>query len=1073
MMRQILRAGGILLLGILCATVLAGGRAAFAQQMKSEMYAGMKWRMIGPFRGGRVLAAAGVPGNPSTYYFGANGGGVWKTTDGGTVWKPIFEGQAVAGIGALALAPSNPNIIYVGTGESSVSGYAAFGNGVYKSTDAGTTWQHAGLDDSRHIAKIIVDPRNPDIALVAALGHIYGANEERGVFRTADGGKTWKKVLYKDAKTGAVDLCFDPGDARVVYATLWHSVRVPWLHGTQYGPGSGIYKSTDGGVTWTQITGHGLPAGDWGRIGVAVAPGNRGWRVYAIIEAKKDGGLYRSDDAGATWQRTTEDKRISGVWFFGQVFTDPHNADVVYLPETSVYRSADGGHTFTPFKGAPGGDDYHVIWIDPENTQRMILGVDQGATISLDGGQTWSSWYNQPTAQFYNVATDHRYPYRVYGAQQDSGTVATSSRGDYGEITERDWFPAGPGESGYLIPDPLNPDIVYNGGPGGSVMRFFRTTGQTQDISPAPIALGSKYRLNWTIPLQFSPQDPRTLYLGAQFLMQTTNGGASWKAISPDLTETTAAATRVTDSPKDAKDAKDAETGDLGNILTIAASAVREGVIWVGTNNGLVQLTPDGGASWQNVTPPGIPAWSEIGKIETSHFDAGTAYVAADGNQLDDHRPHIFRTRDFGQSWQEVAGGIRETDFVRVVREDPARKGLLFAGSETGVYFSLDDGDHWQSLKLNMPTVAIHDLAIEQDDLVAATHGRSFWILDDVTPLRQMAEGFSGAEAHLFVPRTAMRIRRDENQNTPLPPEIPGGTNPPNGAILNYDLPSAATGDITLGIYGGDGKLIRELSSKPLPPREGPSPFIPEHWILHPQPLAKDAGMHRVVWDLRYPDPPAIHHQNPYTYPIGAMEEATPEPPQGPMVLPGRYEVRLTVGEQTYREPLEVKMDPRVEYARYELQSQLDLELKMSRALAANRAAHEQVTDLRGRLAELMKQRPATDAVAAAVKALDAKAAGIEGEALGLFDEPKTPTLGVVNDSLVTLIGLVDSADLAPTEQSFGAFHAACTALNAALGNWRELKTKDLAALNQSLAGENGAVLPAYADLPDDPDCRK
>src|SRR2546422_2462489 len=664
--------------------------------------------------------------------------------------------------------------------------------------------------------------------------------------------------------------------------------------GTSYGPGSGLYKSTDEGVTWNQITGNGLPAGEWGRAGVAVAPGNRGQRVYFLLEAKdKKGGLFRSDDAGATWKKATEDKRIEGYWYMSEIFVDPKNADVVYVPSQNLYRSNDGGHTFTAIKGAPGGDDYHTVWIDPTNSQRIMLGVDQGATISLNGGESWTTWYNQPTGQFYRVATDHRFPYWVYGPQQDSGTAGIASRGNNGQITERDWFPVGPGESGYTIPAPLDPDVVYNAGPGGSVVRLSKITGQVRDISPGAVSFGSKYRFNWTIPLVFSPQDPHLLYLGTQSLMKTADGGTSWQTVSPDLTRT-----RV-----DEKDKKQV----LGTILTIAPSKIKEGLIWVGTDDGNVQLTKDGGATWQNVTPASVSEWSTVSIIESSHFDASTAYAAVNRNSLDDLRPHIIRTNDFGKTWQETVNGIRESDFVRTVREDPVRKGLLYAGTERGVYVSFDSGDHWQTLRLNMPVVAIHDLAIEQDDLVAATYGRAFWILDDVTPLRQMDVRAAPSGAHLFAPRGAIRVRRDENQDTPLPPEVPAGKNPPDGAVLNYFLPAKPATDIQVEIRDAEGRLVHSYSSEPLPKEPEEVPYVAEYWIAHPQPLSKEVGMHRFVWNLRYSDPRAMHPQSPYNYPIAAIVGSTPLPPQGPLVLPGKDEVRLKAGEQVSRRAVAVK----------------------------------------------------------------------------------------------------------------------------------------------------------------------
>jgi photosystem II stability/assembly factor-like uncharacterized protein len=1039
------------------ATVVFAAGIAEAQQVPEQLYSDMKWRMIGPFRGGKVNAVVGVPGNPAVYYFGADGGGVWKTTDGGTVWKPIFDKESSAPIGALTLAPSNPNIIYVGTGVNSVHSDISYGHGVYKSTDAGENWQHLGLVETRHIGRILVDPHNPDIVLVAALGHSFGPHEDRGVYRSTDGGRSWKKVLYKDNVTGAVDLCFEPGNPRVVYATLWHGIRKPGQRGTSYGPGSGLFKSTDEGMTWTQITGNGLPSGDWGRSGVAVAPNTKGQRVYFILEAKeKNGGLFRSDDGGASWKKATEDPRITGYWYMSEIFVDPKNADAVYVPSQNLYRSTDGGHNFTAIKGAPGGDDYHTMWFDPTNSNRIMLGVDQGATISLNGGESWSTWYNQPTGEFYRLATDHRYPYWIYGPQQDSGTAGIASRGNNGQITERDWFPVGPGESGYTIPDPLDPDVVYNAGPAGSVVRMSKSTGQVRDISPAPVSFGSKYRFNWTIPMAFSPQDPRLLYLGTQFLLKTTDSGTSWEAVSADLT-------RVRPDEKDSKQAR-------GTILTIAPSEVKEGVIWAGTNDGNIQLTKDAGKTWQNVTPPTVTAWSTVTIVEASHFDAGTAYATVNRNSLDDLHPHILRTHDFGQTWQETVSGIRDIDFARVVREDPVRKGLLYAGTEEGAYVSFDEGDHWQTLRLNMPVVAIHDLAIEQDDLIAATYGRSFWILDDVTPLRQVNASMVSPGAHLFAPRAAIRIRRDENQDTPLPPEISAGKNPPDGAILNYFLAADSTTDIQLEIYDKDGNLVHSYSSAAPPKENEEAPFVAEYWIAHPEPLSKVAGMHRFVWNLRYTNPAAVHMQSPYNYPIAAIVGSTPLPPEGPLVVPGKYEVRLRAGAQTLRQPLEVKMDPRVNVARHELESSLELQLKISTLLARNFSGYRQVKESRARLADFLK-RPKEDPLAVAAKELDGKVGALEGATTEFLETPKTASFMAVNEALTALMALVDGADFAPSEESFAAYSRICRGFSEAASAWQEIKDKDAAALNDLLTKNSLATLPQSAVLPAEPAC--
>ncbi|HYL84262.1 MAG TPA: hypothetical protein VE263_08515 [Candidatus Angelobacter sp.] len=1038
--------------------ISCAGQAVRAQETPPSLYSEMKWRMIGPFRAGKVNSVAGIPGNPAIYYIGADGGGVWKTTDSGVTWKPIFDSEAAPSIGALAVAPSNPNIIYVGTGVNTVYGDVAHGNGMYKSTDGGETWRHMGLEETRHIGRIIVDPRNPDVVLVAAMGHSYGPNEERGVFRTTDGGKNWNKVLFKDNTTGAIDLCFEPGNPKVVYATLWHLIWKPTVRNAPFEPGGGLYKSKDGGITWTQVTGGGLPKENWGRSGVAVAPATKGQRIYLIIETKeaKNGGLFRSEDGGTTWKRITEDKRINGSWYMSEIFVDPKNPDVVYVPSQNFYRSTDGGKNFTAIKGAPGGDDYHTMWIDPTNSQRMILGTDQGATITMNGAETWSPWYNQPTGEFYRLSTDHRFPYWIYGPQQDSGTEGIASRGNNGQITEHDWFQVGPGESGYTIPDPLNPDVVYNAGPGGSVIRLSKSTGQVRDISPAPILAGSKYRFNWTIPMVFSPQDPHLLYLGTQFLMKTTNAGTSWDEISPDLT-------RIKADEKDAKKRR-------GTILTIAPSPVTEGVIWVGTDDGNIQVSKDGGATWNNVTPPGVTEWSIVSIIEASHFDAATAFAAVNRNSLDDVHPHIFRTRDYGQTWQETVKGIGERDFARVVREDPVRKGLLYAGTEKCVYVSFDEGEHWQTLQLNMPVVAIHDLAVEQDDLVAATYGRSFWILDDVSPLRQVDAGMTSGGAHLFAPRTAIRVRRDENQDTPLPPEVPAGKNPPDGAIINYFLPVNVSGEIQLEILGADGKLIHGYSSAPLPKEAGEPPYVAEYWIAHPQPLSKGPGMHRFVWNLRYADPAAVHVQSPYNYPIAAIVGSTPLPPQGPLVLPGKYEVQLKVGGQVLRQPLEVKMDPRVHAVRNELQSALDLQLRISALLERNFTAYQQVKLLRTRLAELSK-RPKEDPVAVAATALEGKAGALVGEATAILEAPKTMSLMAVNDSMTSLMALVDGADFAPSEESFAAFRRVCKGENEALSTWQALKDKDVEALNALLSKNNLPALPNMPALPADSSC--
>src|SRR5580765_356823 len=740
----------------------------FSQQPDPSLYGGLRWRMIGPHRGGRTVAVSGVEGQPNVYYFGGVAGGVFKTGNGGITWEPIFDSQPISSIGALAVAPSNPNIIYVGTGEADFRSDLTYGNGIYKSTDGGRTWKNIGLTASRHISRIAIDPRNPDLVFVAAMGSAYGPGPERGVFRSTDGGANWQKVLFRDENSGAIDVTLDPDHPQTVWAALLHDRRPPWSAYPPVTISGAIYKSTDGGAVWNHVSAGGLPEGDWGRVVLAVARGTHGQRVYALIDAK-DGGLFKSDDGGQTWSRTGTDPRIRGrMWYFGELYVDPKNPDTVYIPNVSLYRSTDAGKTFVAIKGAPGGDDYHALWSDPGNPQRMIFGSGQGAGVSGDGGRTWSSWYNQPTAQFYHVAVDNEFPYHVYGAQQDSGSVFIISRSNDGSITFRDWHPAGAGESGYIAPDPADPNIIYGGGTYGELFRYDRRTGQAQIIAPDAIRnfgeVHPEHRFTWTSPIVFSPQDSHTLYFGSQNVLRSTNQGNSWEKISPDLT-----GADLNASQEGPLTVANARARGHGVVYTIAPSPVSSGQIWAGTDSGLIQLTRDGGKNWSNVTPQGLSDWSKISIIDASHFDPGTAYAAVDRHRLDDLGPYIYRTHDFGKSWTRINTGIPEGAYVRVVREDPVRRGLLFAGTELGVFFSSNDGGSWQPLRLNMPASPVHDLVIKDNDLVAATHGRPFWILDDISPLRQLAAKPDAASTLLFLPSPAMRIRASTNHDTPLP----------------------------------------------------------------------------------------------------------------------------------------------------------------------------------------------------------------------------------------------------------------------------------------------------------------
>ena len=897
----------VLLLALL-APLVAGALPllrAQPQRIDPSLYAGLRWRNIGPFRGGRVNGVSGVPGQPSTFYFGSVGGGVWKTTNAGRTWLPIFDSQPIASIGAIGVAPSNPNVVYVGSGEADMRSQISYGNGIYKSTDAGRTWTHIGLDDTRQIGKVIVDPRNADVVFVAALGHAYGANPDRGVYRSRDGGATWQKVLFRSNDVGAIDLAFDPGDPQTIYATLWNTRRPPWsIYPPSYGPGSGVYKSTDGGANWQQLT-RGLPADGVGRIGVAVAPSNRS-RVYAIVDAK-EGGLFRSDDAGATWTKASGDNRIWGRgWYFGKVVVDPKNADLVYVSNTGVYRSRDGGRTFgEPFKGSPGGDDYHQLWIYPDDGNRMILGGDQGAVISVDGladHPTWSSWLNQSTAQIYRLAADAAFPYWVTGAQQDSGAVRVRTRGRFAGITMRDWEPlcAG-GESGYTAPDPLNPDIVY----GGTVSKCNVQTGKTTNISPE-VDLPTPPRHTWTLPLVFSPVDQHALYFSDQYLFKTTDGGAHWTRISEDMTRENPGV-----PPNlDAATAADApEPQRRGVIYSIAPSPVRAALIWIGTDDGYVHVTPDDGKTWQNVTPRELTSWSKVVMLEASHFDANEAYAAIDRHRLEDNEPYVYRTKDGGKTWTKITSGLPRGVYTQTIKEDPKRRGLLVAGTELALFVSFDDGDTWQSLQLNLPPASMRDLAFHDNDLIVATHGRGFWVLDDAGVLRQLTPEIAGANAHLFKPADAIILPPSTDDGTPTQKDEAAAENPPVGAIVDYYLKSAPSGPVTIEILNGSGAVVRHYSSAdPVPPIEPNALVVNAVWQRPQEPPSAAAGMHRFVWDF-HPDPPPGGGRGRGGRGGGGGGGGGRGGP--PPVAPGSYSVRLTAGGQTFTQPLVLKPDPR------------------------------------------------------------------------------------------------------------------------------------------------------------------
>jgi photosystem II stability/assembly factor-like uncharacterized protein len=1030
--------------------VLSVAASLAAQEIPVNISQAMQWRLIGPHRGGRVTSVSGVPSQPAVYYIGTPGGGVWKTEDGGRVWKPIFDEERVASIGAVVVAPSDPKIIYVGTGEQTQ------GNGVYKSTDAGSTWTNIGLRETHVITGIVVDPRNPDIVLVSAAGdHWSGA--ERGIYKTIDSGKNWKKVLYKDEETGVPDIEADPDNPAILYASLWSRPDDPFSTDEpekKKKQDAAIYKSIDQGSTWNAVEGKGLPTEPMGRVGVAVATGSNGSRVYAIVTQ----GLFRSDDGGASWQRSATDPRVLGNSYFSRVFVDPKNPDLVYVAQTSMYRSIDGGRTFEAWAGAPSGDDFHVLWINPSNPQHMILGVDQGAIVSVDGGNSWSSWYNQATGQFYHVSTDQHFPYYVYSAQQDSGTAAVPSRSDYGEITYRDWAPTGGFEFSYIAPDPANPNYVYAGGWYGTVLRYDKTTGQIVHL----LVRSAKYRTAQMAPIAFSPQDPHTLYAAAQYVLKSKDGGFSWQEVSPDLTQ-------KSEPEKKKPDPRRAV------IYTLALSPVKAGVMWAGTGNGIIQVTQSG-KTWQNVTIPGLHERSSVPLVEASHYDAAAAYAVVNGFQ--ELRPLIYRTRDYGKNWQLITTGLPESGNARVLREDPSRKGLLYVGTWNGIYFSLDYGDHWQSLQLNLPTTPVTDLEVHGDDLVASTYGRSLWILDDITPLRQFDAKWPQSDAYLLRPRGVVRARWDMSQDTPLPPETPAGDNPPDGAIVDYFLKSAPAGNIKLSIYDAQNHLVREFTD--VAPTFDKAPAnAPEYWFVPQLALSKNAGLNRFSWDLRYPPMKAMRYSYygntldyiEYTLSDHAIPGKFPRDLQpGPFVVPGEYSLVLTANGQTYRQPLAVTLDPRVQTSQADLVKQLDAETSISDQMAATYNAYDQVKALRDAIADRHKSLGSDAAkkdAADALKTLDDQAADI-GDG-----KPEDLGIGPLNRELGRLAFMIESGDARPAAMLAANVEQYCQELTNRLTQWRDLNQQKIEPVNSLLQKQNLPPLPVATNIPAIPKCVK
>ena len=1013
---------------------------------EDKLFQGMRYRMIGPFRGGRSLTATGIPGDPTTYYFGATGGGVWKSTDGATTWSPVFDKEGSGSIGSLAVANSDPNIIYVGTGEACIRGNISQGKGVYKSLDGGKTWKNIGLHDSRAIGKVIINPNNPDIVFVAALGHPYGPNTERGIFRTTDGGKTWDKVLYKDENTGGIDVAFDPHNPNIVFAAMWQARRTSWSM-ISGGPGSGLFRSGDGGTTWKRLEEHGLPKRPYGRIGIAVAANSD--RIYALIEAHNpDGGLYRSDDGGESWDFVNPSHSLwQRPWYYMHIIADPRDENLVYIMDVEAYKSTDGGHLFNRIH-VPHGDN-HGLWIDPRDTRRMIAANDGGVTVTLDGGKNWTSEDNQPTAQFYHVTTDTATPYRVYGAQQDSGTVAIVSRGDDGYIDRTDWYDVGGGEAGYIAPFPPDPNIVYAADYQGNITRYDRHIGQVKSISEQPElsdahgASNLEHRFQWTAPVLISPHDPNTLYHAGERLFKTTDGGVHWVAISPDLTRN--------DKSKQSVSGGEITLDDSGTeyydtIFAVAESPITQGLLWVGTDDGLIQLTRDEGKSWSDLTPRDLPEWSRISQIEASSHDAGTAYVAVDRHQNDDLKPYIYRTNDYGKTWTKLTKGIPDGSFVRAVREDPKKRGLLYAGTEDGVYVSFNDGAEWRTLKLNLPSTPVHDLVIKGNDLVVATHGRAFWILDDVSPLRQFTDDLPKKDLHLYTPAQAYRIQAGEPGEHH--PSKRTGQNPPVGAVIYYYLkeaPKAGT-ETKVEILDSSGKVIRKYSSaetQVLDEPLGPDDKKPEKEIK------ADAGLNRFVWDLRYEEAHRVPGYYLWEYNSGA---------KGPVAAPGQYQVRITVGGESQVAALEVKLDPRVNLSQADLTSQFSLLTLIHEELNRVYDAVNQIQDVRSQVAGLKRRLPenaSTKTIASSADDLEKKLVVVRDQLVNLTISANEDSLAYppqIDGKLAFLAMDVGSADSAPTEAEQLEFEKLKRQSGELLGRWDDLQRRDLAAFQKLTA---------------------
>jgi photosystem II stability/assembly factor-like uncharacterized protein len=1028
-----------------------------------EELAGVEYRLVGPPAGGRVSRVAGVPGDPLVAYAATASGGVWKTTDGGIRWEPIFDDQPVSSIGSVAVAPSDPNVVYVGSGEANIRGNVAQGNGIYRSTDAGKTWTHVWTQEGQ-IGTMVVHPANPDVAFAAVLGRPFGPNPERGVYRTVDGGTTWERVLFKDENTGASDVALDPTNPRIVFAGLWQARRRPWAL-TSGGPGSGLYVSRDGGDTWTQLAAEGLPEGIWGKVGVAVALSNPD-RVWALIEAEK-GGLFRSDDGGKSWTRASDHRSIrQRAWYYTTLTVDPRNPDVVWFPQVPLLRTTDGGRTIKRVKG-PHHGDHHDVWIDPMDPRRVLTASDGGVDVSSDGGETWYA-APLPISQFYHVSADNSVPYRVGGAMQDLGTASGPSNSlSSAGITLGDWHGVGGGEAGHVAFDPDDPDVAYAGEYLGILTRYDHRTRQTRSVAPWPDnpsgwgASFPRYRFQWTAPVIVSPHDSSVVYYGGNVLFRTTDGGQSWTPISPDLTRDDEEKQSWSGGPI---------TGDntgaeyYCTIFAIAESPLEKGLLWVGSDDGLVHVSRDGGGSWTNVTAnvPGLPEWGTVSLIEASPFDAATAYFVVDNHRMDDMRPLLWKTSDYGKSWRSLAAGLAPDVYLHAVREDPKKKGLLYVGTERGVSFSRDDGATWTALRLNLPTVAVHDLVVKDDDLVVGTHGRSIWILDDLTPLREWTKDVEAKAAHLFTVRPATRWRYDG----PISSHLKGpGENPPRGALIQYWLKSEPAGEITVEILDETGALVRRLTSekKEEPPEDDPDPEYDDE--RKTKPLPKEAGVQRATWDLRYEGAPKIEKAK--------LDSGDPE--RGPMVLPGTYTVKLTVGDESFTTAVEVKLDPRDDVPRAALEEQLAFTLalrddltRLAGIVRDLRGVREQ---LRARAGALEEQSSAPDLVAAArdlagrLDTLESKLHNPEAQVS--YDILAGRSGGAkLYSRLAPLYSRAQEADAAPSEGMRQVRAVLDGELDALETDWKGILEKDLPALNGRArdAGVGFVVAPQPQD---------